>query len=96
VAGVITASEPSGIAPFTGLSPCWFGKLLTSLRREGADATRPGRPWPLPLEDCVLLVAAYWRTNLTLRQPAPLFGVSKSAADRIIDPLGPQLALKQR
>ena len=96
MAGVITASEPSWIAPFTGLSPCSFGKLLTSLRREGADAPRPGRPWSLPLEDRVLLVAAYWRTNLTLRQLAPLFGVSKSAADRIIDQLGSQLVLKQR
>jgi hypothetical protein len=26
----------------------------------------------------VLLVTAYWRTNLTLRQVAPLFEVSKS------------------
>jgi hypothetical protein len=42
------------------------------------------------------LVAAYWRTNLTLRQPGPLSGVSKSAADRIIDHLGPALALQQR
>lgn len=25
----------------------------------------------------MLLVAAYWRTNLTLRQLAPLFGISK-------------------
>lgn len=33
----------------------------------------------------MLLMAAYWRTNLTLRQHAPLFGVSKSAADRIVD-----------
>jgi hypothetical protein len=32
----------------------------------------------------VLLVAASSRTNLTLRQIAPLFDVSKSAADRII------------
>lgn len=39
----------------------------------------------LPLEDRVLLVAAYWRTNLTPRQLALLFGSSKSAADRIID-----------
>lgn len=31
------------------------------------------------LEDRVLLVTAYRRTNLTLRQLAPLFGVSKSA-----------------
>lgn len=44
----------------------------------------------------MLLVSAYWRTNLTLRQIAPLFGVSKSAADRIIDHLGPKLALEPR
>ena len=96
MAGVITASEPSWIAPFTGLSPRQFGKLVTALRREGADPVRKGRPWSLPLEDRVLLVAAYWRTNLTLRQLAPLFGVSKSAADRIIDHLGPLLALQPR
>lgn len=44
----------------------------------------------------MLLVAACWRTNLTLRQLAPLFGVSKSAADRIVDRTGPLLALHQR
>lgn len=96
MAGAITASEPSWTAPFTGLSPRCFGKLLTALRREGADEVRRGRPWSLPLEDRVLLVAAYWRTNLTLRQLAPLFGISKSAADRIIDHLGPALALQPR
>lgn len=92
MAGVITASEPSWIAPFTGLSPRQFTKLVTALRREGTNPVRRGRPWGLPLEDRVLLVAAYWRTNLTLRQLAPLFGVSKSAADRIIAHLGPPLA----
>ncbi|MCX4515787.1 transposase [Streptomyces sp. NBC_01619] len=96
MSGVITASEPSWIAPFSGLSPRQFGKLITALRREGADPVRKGRLWSLPLEDRVLLVAAYWRTNLTLRQLAPLFGVSRSAADRIIDHLGPALALQQR
>lgn len=95
MAGAITASEPSWIAPFTGLSPRTFGKLVTQLRREGADAPGRGRPWKLPLQDRVLLVAAYWRTNLTLRQLAP-FGVSKSAADRVIDHLGPKLALPPR
>jgi hypothetical protein len=50
----------------------------------------------LPLADRVLLVTAYWRTNLTLRQIAPLVGISKSAADRILDDLGPQLALRPR
>lgn len=96
MSGVITASESSWIVPFTGLSPRVFGKLVTALRREGADPVRKGRPWPLPLKDRVLLVAAYWRTNLTLRQLAPLFGISKSAADRIIDHLGPSLALQPR
>jgi hypothetical protein len=96
VGAVITASQPSWIRPFTGLSPRCFGKLVTALRRDGADAVRRGRPWGLPLEDRVLLVAAYWRTNLTLRQLAPLFGISKSAADRIIDRLAPLLALRPR
>ena len=93
---MITASQTSWIAPFTGLSPRAFRTLVGQLRRERADTPKPGRPWSLSLEDRVLLVAAYWRTNLTLRQLAPLFGVSKSAADRIIDHIGPLLALKQR
>ncbi|GGZ32302.1 hypothetical protein GCM10010365_61330 [Streptomyces poonensis] len=42
------------------------------------------------------LVVAYWRTNLTMRRLAPLFGVSKSAADRVIDDIGPRLALHPR
>ncbi len=67
---------------------------MTVLRREGADTVRRGRPWSLPLEDRALMVAAYWRTNLTMRQLAPLFGVLKSAADRVIDHLGPLLALQ--
>ncbi|MGW1530518.1 transposase family protein, partial [Streptomyces sp. NPDC002159] len=96
MAGVITASEPSWIGPFTGLSPRCFGKLVTAVRRETAADTHRGRPWGLPLEDRILLVAAYWRTNLTMRQLASLFGVSKSAADRIIDHLGPLLALQPR
>lgn len=52
-----------------------------------------GRPWSLLLEGRVLLVIAYWRTNLTLRQLAPLFGISKSTAGRIINHLAPSLAL---
>ncbi|MFF8638935.1 transposase [Streptomyces pilosus] len=96
MSGVITASEPAWITPFTGLSPGQFTKLVAALRREGGDAVRRGRPWSLLLNDRLLLVAAYWRTNLTLRQLALLFGISKSAADRIIDDLGPRLALQKR
>jgi Helix-turn-helix of DDE superfamily endonuclease/Transposase DDE domain len=38
-------------------------------------------------------VAVYRRTNLTMRQIGPLFGVSHSAAHRVIDTLGPLLPL---
>ncbi|MEU1050189.1 transposase [Streptomyces sp. NPDC005897] len=96
MAGVITASESSWIAPFTGLSPRQFAKLVMVLRRAGVDTVHRGRPWGLSLDDRTLLVTAYWRTNLTMRQLAPLFGISKSAVDRIIDHLGPLLALQPR
>jgi hypothetical protein len=82
--------------PVHRAEPVSVQQLTTELRREGADPVRKGRPWSLPLEDRVLLVAAYWRTNLTLRQLAPLFGVPKSAADRMVDHLGPALALQPR
>ncbi|MBA9002810.1 hypothetical protein HNR21_001692 [Actinomadura cellulosilytica] len=34
-------------------------------------------------------MAVYWRTNLTLRQVGPLFGISHAAAHRVVDTLGP-------
>ncbi|MGW7276337.1 transposase [Streptomyces sp. NPDC054864] len=80
------------IEPFVGLSPVQFNGLVAQVRRRGGDIQR-GRPWRLPLADRVLLVATYWRTNLTLRQVASLFGISKSAADRILDHLAPLLAI---
>ncbi len=73
---MITESEPSWISPFAGLSPRCFGKLLTLLRRDGADVVHRGRWWSLPLEDRVLLVTAYWRTNLT-------FAAARSAVRRL-------------
>ena len=60
---------------------------------DGIADGRPGRQWALDLADRVLLVATYWRTNLTMRQIGPLFGVSHSAAHRVIDTLAPLLAL---
>ncbi|WP_413754969.1 transposase [Streptomyces sp. MMBL 11-3] len=90
--GVISADDPKWIEPFVGLSPAQFNRLVALVRRRGSDVQR-GRPWRLSLEDRVLLVATYWRTNLTLRQVAPLFGISKSAADRILDHLAPLLAI---
>jgi hypothetical protein len=93
---VITAARREWIAPFTGLNAAQFRKLVRLVAARGGDAIadgRPGRQWALDLPDRVLLVAAYWRTNLTMRQLGPLFGVSHSAAHRVIDTIGPLLAL---
>lgn len=49
-------------------------RLVIAPRREGADPVRKGRPWSLSLEDRVLLVTAYWPTNLPVRQLAALYG----------------------
>ncbi|TMQ79508.1 IS5/IS1182 family transposase [Actinomadura soli] len=93
---VITAARQEWIGPFTGLSPRQFRKLVGVVAERGgaqiADG-RPGRQWALPLADRVLLVAVYWRTNLTLRQVGPLFGISHAAAHRVVDTLSALLAL---
>ncbi len=85
---VLTKGDPLKVV----LTESQFARLVTLVRRRGGDVQR-GRPWRLPLEDGGLLVARYWRTNLTLRQVAPLFGALKSAADRILDHLAPLLAI---
>ncbi len=95
---VITAVRPEWIYPFTGLSPHQFRRLvrLVAARDGGAIADgRPGRQWALDPADRALLIATYGRTNLTMRQLGPLFGVSRSAAHPVIDSLGPLLALTQ-
>ncbi|MFD9712193.1 hypothetical protein ACFWBR_29735 [Streptomyces sp. NPDC060006] len=45
---VITASVPSWIGPFTGLSPRCFGKLVTAVRRETAAEPQRGRALRAP------------------------------------------------
>ncbi len=93
---VISAARSERIFRFTGLQPAQFRRLVRLVAERGGDAIadgRPGRQWSLDLADRVLLVATYWRKNLTMRQIGPLFGVSHSAAHRVIDTLGPLLAL---
>ena len=68
-------------------------RLVACRGGEAIADGQPGRPWALTLPDRVLLVVVYWRTNLTMRQIGPLFGVSHSAAHRVINTLGPLLAL---
>ncbi|MGW3891492.1 transposase family protein [Micromonospora chokoriensis] len=93
---VISTARQEWILPFTGLTPAQFRGLVRLVAERGGDGIadgRPGRQWTLDLPDRVLLVAVYWRTNLTMRQIGPLFGVSHSAAHRVIDTLGPLLVL---
>ena len=80
---VITAERPELVELFAGVPPRAFGRLVAAVGRRGGRAVADGvngRQWSLPRADRVLLVATYYRTNLTMGQLAPLFGV-KTAAD---------------
>ncbi len=91
--GVLSA-ERVWVDTFTGLHVLQFARLLKVVRERGGDGTLRGRPWSLPLAERVLVVAVYYRTNLTMRQLGPLFGVSSSTVGRIIQRMGPLLALE--
>ncbi|MFJ1536810.1 transposase family protein, partial [Streptomyces mirabilis] len=93
MAGVLRA-DPLWVETFTGLRMKQFERLLKVVRERGGDGPRIGRPWCLPLADRVLVVAVYYRTNLTMRQLAPLFGVSPATVCRGIHRLRPLLALE--
>ena len=77
-------------------------RLVNEPAREGDEgSTGAGRkrswwwpPWCLPLADRVLLVVAHRRTDLTMRQLAPLFGCSPATVCRIIQRLRPLLAIE--
>nr|WP_233361859.1 transposase family protein [Streptomyces sp. GMR22] len=92
--GGVLRAEPLWVETFTGLRMRQFVRLLKAVRERGGDGPRLGRPWRLPLADRVLLVAVYYRTNLTMRQLAPLFGISPATVCRVIQRLGPLLALE--
>jgi hypothetical protein len=90
---VIGAERPEWVPVFTGLSVRQLRKLVRVVAARGGEQTGTGRRWGLSLADRVLLVAVYYRTNLTFRQVALLFGISKSAANRVVDHLAPLLAI---
>ena len=47
---------------------------------DGVAGGCPGRQWPLPLADRVLLIACYYRTTLTMRQLAPQLALESTGA----------------
>jgi hypothetical protein len=90
---VIRADRPEWVPVFTGLSVGQFQELVGIVAGRGGEQTGAGRRWGLSLADRVLLSAVYYRTNLTFRQIALLFGISKSAANRIVEHVAPLLVL---
>ncbi|HET7372099.1 MAG TPA: transposase family protein [Gemmatimonadaceae bacterium] len=55
-------------------------------------ASRRGRPWSCSRRRRVLIACAALRSNLTIRELAASFGISKSAVHRIVATVVPQLA----
>ncbi len=53
---------------------------------------RRGRPWSCSLARRILIACAALRTNLTIRELAASFAISKSAAHRIVSTMTPRLA----
>ncbi len=92
--GGVLRAEPLWVETFTGLRMRQFEGLVKVVRERGGNGPGGGRPWCLPLAERVLLVAVYYRTNLTMRQLAPLFGVSTATVCRVVRRLGPLLALE--
>jgi hypothetical protein len=90
---VIRADRPEWVPVFTGLSVRQFQELVRIVAGRGGEQTGVGRRWGLSLADRVLLTTVYYRTNLTFRQIALLFGISKSAANRIVEHVAPLLVL---
>jgi hypothetical protein len=90
---VIRADRPEWVPVFTGLSVGQFQELVSIVAGRGGDQSGAGRRWGLLLADRVLLTTVYYRTNLTFRQIALQFGISKSAAHRVAEHVAPLLVL---
>ena len=61
-----------------------------------SGALRRGRPWSRPLRERVLIACTALRTNLTVRELAAIFQISRSTAHRIVATLTPRLAALAR
>lgn len=76
------------LVALTSLAPRHVDTVVGQLN---ADPQR-GRPWSLSLRQRVLVVCTSLRTNLTVRELAAVFAISKSQAHRILADITPRLA----
>lgn len=74
------------------LDPRTLRRLLQRLRPE----RRRGRPWSRSLRQRVLITCVALRTNLTMRELAAAFQISKSTVHRIVASMTPRLAALQQ
>jgi DDE superfamily endonuclease len=72
-----------------GLRTAQLSAVIDTLRR---SQRRRGRPWACSLRRRVMLTCWRLRTNLTVRELATMFAISKSQAHRIIADVTPRLA----
>ena len=73
----------------TSLTPT---QLDAVIRRLQSSAPGRGRPWALSLERRVAIGCASLRTNLTVRELAEVFTISRSMAHRIVADITTRLA----
>lgn len=69
------------VTTLTGLSS---SPLAAIVRRLRPVAVVRGRPWALPLERRVVIACTSLRTNLTVRELAVVFAISRAQAQRIV------------
>jgi hypothetical protein len=65
---------------------------LAYVMRRLPSERRPGRPWSRTLRHRVLIACTALRTNLTIRELAAVFHISKSMAHRIVASITPRFA----
>ena len=79
------------LAAATGLTRIELQAILERLRLR--ESRRRGRRWSQPLSRRLLVVCVTLRTNLTVRELAAVFAISKSQAHRIVTDLVPKIAI---
>ena len=83
------------VSDITATCSTWTGlshSQLESVIRQVRSKRGRGRPWNRTLDDRVLIACTGLRTNLTIRELAAAFSISKSQAHRIVADLTSRLA----